>query len=264
MAAGVGKALGTELGRTVTGNVETALLIVHDFRDHIKSMGSGLTKDIVSQEIRNSLVAGTMAALGTGAPPSYPGSKDKTFKVQFNPSELTLNANSTPVNKIDSSTGQARTIAAEDPKLSLRVKLYFDDMNTADSFMAEKFSSGATAQTIGNIAEGVKSAMGKKHTVQPQVEALVAALRNPYTRTVSFRWADFSFIGHLHAVHARYTMFSVSGRPVRAEVELMIQHEMDNILLRQWYEDFNKAFGGVAGTMTKAQQKVGNILNLNL
>ena len=196
--------------------------------------------------------------------PSYPGSKDKTFKVQFNPSELTLNANSTPVNKIDSSTGQARTIAAEDPKLSLRVKLYFDDMNTADSFMAEKFSSGATAQTIGNIAEGVKSAMGKKHTVQPQVEALVAALRNPYTRTVSFRWADFSFIGHLHAVHARYTMFSVSGRPVRAEVELMIQHEMDNILLRQWYEDFNKAFGGVAGTMTKAQQKVGNILNLNL
>ena len=54
------------------------------------------------------------------------------------------------------------------------------------------------------------------------------------------------------------------GRPVRAQVLLRIQHELDPRLLNQWYSDFNKAFGGDASNMTRAEQNVGNLLNLNL
>lgn len=266
---GIGQ-IGKQALSSLTGNIETALLVIHDYRQKAAEMSNGVTGGLTTAEtlsaLNQSRIRATAAALETGAPPSYPGSQDRTLRVQFNPSELTLNASAVPKSEQDSTTGRSRTMAVEDAKLNLTVALYFDDMNTYDAFMWDKFTAGLTAQGIANLTKmGMEVAgKGKVYSVQGQVEALVAALRNPYTRLISFRWADFTFIGQLNTVRANYTMFSPSGRPIRAQVLLRIQHEMDPTMLRGWYASFDKAFGGDTNNLVKTEQDVGNLLNLSL
>ena len=266
MAMGIGQ----QALASLTGNVETALLVIHDYRQKVAQMNSGVTGGLSTAEAMSSLndsrIRATVAALETGTPPTYPGSQDRALRVQFNPSELTLNASAVPQSQQDGTTGRSRTMAVEDAKLALTVMLYFDDMDTYDAFMWDKFTAGMTAQGAANLAKmGMELGGGQKvHSIQGQVEALVAALRNPYTRLISFRWADFTFIGQLNTVRANYTMFSPSGRPIRAQVLLRLQHEMDPHMLQGWYDSFEKAFGGDTSNLVKTEQNMGNLLNLPL
>lgn len=266
MAMGIGQ----QALASLTGNIETALLVIHDYRERAAQMNSGVTGGLSTAEtlstINQSRIRETAAALTDGSPPTYPGSRDRTLRVQFNPSELTLNASAVPKSEQDGTTGRSRTMAVEDAKLNLTVVLYFDDMQTYDAFMWDKFTAGLTAQGVSNLVKMGKEAVGKGeiHSVQGQVEALVAALRNPYTRSISFRWADFVFIGQLNTVRANYTMFSPSGRPIRAQVLLRIQHEMDPVVLQGWYDSFEEAFGGDTSNLVKTEQDIGNLLNLGL
>ena len=266
MAMGIGQ----QALASLTGNVETALLVIHDYRQKVAQMNSGVTGGLSTAEAMSSLndsrIRATVAALETGTPPTYPGSQDRALRVQFNPSELTLNASAVPQSQQDGTTGRSRTMAVEDAKLALTVMLYFDDMDTYDAFMWDKFTAGMTAQGAANLAKmGMELGGGQKvHSIQGQVEALVAALRNPYTRLISFRWADFTFIGQLNTVRANYTMFSTSGRPIRAQVLLRLQHEMDPNMLSGWYSSFEKAFGGDSSNLVKTEQNMGNLLNLSL
>lgn len=251
---------------TLTGNIESAQLIIHDYRDiaaKSKAGSKAMPNTDLLAALNNERIAATKAALDSGTAPSYPNSRDKTFKVQFNPSELTLNASSIPYVMPDAIDDKSRAIIVEDPKLIMSVMLYFDAMETYDSFMAEKFTSGLSTKGISNAVKMGMDVANKKEkpSVRPQVEALVAALRNPYTRTISFRWADFSFIGQLTAVQARYTMFSTSGRPVRAQVLLRLYHEMDPVMLHNWYKNYEEIFKGDATSLIKAGQNVENLLN---
>ncbi len=268
--------IGQQAKASITGNIETALLVIHDYRDRTANSGSGDTgssgalskvKSLAEKgQSPLSVVTATETALNTGSPPSYPESTERMLRVQFNPSELLLNASAVPRSEQDSTTGRSRTMAVEDPKLTLSVTLYFDDMQTYDAFMWDKFTAGLTTQGVSNLVKLGKDAAGKSetHSVQGQVEALVAALRNPYTRSISFRWADFVFIGQLNTVMASYTMFSPSGRPIRAQVNLRIQHEMDHNMLDGWYKSFDQAFGGETSNLVKVEQTTENLLNLNL
>ena len=265
MAMGIGQ----QALASLTGNIETALLVIHDYRNKAAQMSAttgGLSTAETLSALNQSRIQATLAALETGTPPTYPGSQDRALRVQFNPSELTLNASAVPKSEQDGTTGRSRTMAVEDAKLNLTVVLYFDDMQTYDAFMWDKFTAGLTAQGAANLAKmGMEAAgKGKVYSVQGQVEALVAALRNPYTRLISFRWADFTFIGQLNTVRANYTMFSPSGRPIRAQVLLRIQHEMDPNMLKGWYSSFEKAFGGDTSNLVKIEQNVSSLLNLNL
>ena len=69
---------------TLTGNIETAQLIIHDYRDIAASSGAGSkampTKTMLAA-LNNERIAATKAALDAGTAPSYPNSKDKVFKV---------------------------------------------------------------------------------------------------------------------------------------------------------------------------------------
>lgn len=261
--------IGSDLESSLTGNIKTALLVIHDYRNYAtmqQKKNKAKQADILSktQNIRSLMTA---AQLKGEAPPTYVGSKDRILQVQFNPSQLNLYAAANINYKKDSDTGQSKSIAAEDARtLTLTVRLLFDDMDTYDSFMWEKFTSGLTAKGISNGINAAKTLAGKEnvHSVQWRVESLVAALRNPYTRTISFRWADFSFIGQLSAVHAQYTMFSTSGRPVRAEVMMRINHEMDPNMLKHWYDNFNTVFGGDSSTLVRKEQNYSSLINLNL
>ena len=262
--------IGSDLLSSITGNVETAILVIHDYREAAEELKNSTTGGMSTTNVLSTLnearVRATAAALQTGEVPSYPGSRDLKFSVQFNPSKLTMNASAVPKSKSDAASGRSRSIAAEDPKLTMTVVLMFDDMDTYDSFMWEKYTSGLSAKGVANVAKGIMdvAGKGKVHSVQGEVEALISALRNPYTRSISFRWANFCFIGQLNAVQARYTMFSTTGRPVRAEVLLRIQHEMDPVMLQSWYKNFDTAFGGETGNLVTAGQQVTNLLNLSL
>ena len=260
--------IGSDFASSVTGNIETALLVIHDYRGMANTSAearlgqAGNLKALA--ELRRDATAD---ALKTGQTPTYPGSQDKVLKVQFNPSQLTLNSSAMPKSRKDATSGSSRTMAVEDARLNLTVRLYFDDMDTFDAFMWEKFTSGLSVKGVANAVKLGMDAKGKEskpHTVQWQVESLISALRNPYTRTISFRWADFAFIGQLNAVYANYTMFSTSGRPVRAEVVLRIRHEMDAQMLHHWYKNFEKAFGGDTGNLVKTEQNYSALLNLSL
>ena len=256
-----------DLGKSITGNVETAMLVIHDYRELSKSdfaLENGPAETLLA--LKDARVEATKAVLSTGVPQSYPGSRDKTLKVQFNPSQLTINASAIPASKQDASGAQSRSMAVEEAKLTLTVVLFFDEMDTYDAFMWDKFTSGITAKGASNAVKGIKDVVGKQkpRTVQWQVESVISALRNPYTRLISFRWADFTFTGQLHAVQARYTMFSTSGRPIRAQMLLRIQHEMNETMLHNWYRNFKEAFGGDSSSLVKNEQSYSALLNLNL
>ena len=256
----------SDLGKSVTGNVETALLVIHDFRSANQSQEfAGKTNKEKKTAFLADIVSQTEKALA-GQKATGSISADKSLKVQFNPSQLTVNASALPKHKKDNTSAQARAMAVEDAKLILTVKLVFDDMDTYDAFMWEKFTAGLTATGIANALKPGKEKAGKNpiRTVQWQVESLISALRNPYTRTISFRWSDFCFSGQLNAVQANYTMFSSTGRPIRAEVLLRIQHEMSPDVLKHWYDNFRTAFKGDQSKLVKQEQNYSALLNLNL
>lgn len=260
--------IGSDLKSSLTGNIETALLVIHDYRDTAAMLEKrkASQQDILGamQDVRSKMTA---ARLSDEAPHAYPGSTDRILQVQFNPSQLNLYASASMNYRKDSDSGQSKSIAAEDTRnMTLTVRLLFDDMDTYDSFMWERFTAGMTAKGVSNGINAGRTLAGKEkvHSVQWRVESLVAALRNPYTRTISFRWADFSFIGQISAIQANYTMFSTSGRPVRAEVMLRINHEMDPNMLKHWYDNFDTVFGGDSSTLVRKEQNYNSLINLNL
>lgn len=211
------------------------------------------------------VVENTVNAIANGTTSTTSTQTTRRFMVQFNPSELTLDANSHRKPRKDAETGRVITEGENEPHIYLATRLYFDDVEPYDAFMAEKLTVNPSTAAVANTLNTAQTLRGKNvHTVQPEVEALIAALRHPGTRRVTFRWADFVFCGTLQNVHAEYTMFSVSGRPIRAVVSLKLQHDMDSANRQFWYDAYNTAFGNGAKNLTKFQQNASNLLNVNL
>lgn len=270
--------IGSDALKSLTGNIETAVIVIHDFRtevDEIIDNAGGLpsgydtlaafeTSKLV--EAANERSAKTAEALSGGQRYYVDDAHDKYFYVPFNPSQLTLNASHIAYAKTDSNDKASAASAPADAKLHLTTTLYFDEMQQYDAFMWDKFV--ALSNPLGsasNAANSVRALTGTRvYSVQPQVEALVSALRDPFTRTVSFRWADFCFTGQINTVQARYTMFSPSGRPIRAQVLLRIHHDINDGVLAGWYKDFETAFSGDDSSLVRWEQGWGNLTNLNL
>ena len=301
---GVFKQLGSELGTSLTGDVEKAILVIHDYRNRgrqvleqnptvnmkVKGTDGKLTdktRSRLASDVTGEFAVGRMRAMGqaldsvtdltqavlNGQNVSFPDAEDKMFYVQYNPSHLTLNV-STPPPKNYTNTADGRSFldVQGTAKLQLTVELTFDAMSTYDAFMWDKFSNSILSSTlnasaIANAANMARDLAGKKKalTVQPEVEALLSALRDPFTRTISFRWADFTFIGSLEAVRANYTMFSPTGRPIRAKGVVRITHEMDPNMLQSFLASRELLFGdNDVGNLTQWNQNWQNLINLNL
>lgn len=211
------------------------------------------------------VVQNTANAMRNGASVTAQGPVTRCFYVQFNPSELKLDANAQTTTRQDGETERVHTDGQCEPRISLETTIYFDDVQPYDAFMAEKLTLNPSTGAVANVVNTGKTIAGTNvHTVQPEVEALIAALRNAGARRVTFRWADFVFVGILESVQATYTMFSVSGRPVRAKVVLRLQHDSDSANIQSWYDAYDTAFGNMEKNLTKFQQKASNLLNLNL
>ena len=262
--------IGSDLVSSITGNVESAYLVIKDYRTAGSQLAAAPGSSLAQAASVIAQRAQTALAQGSGGASAGDGGTDKRFQVQFNPSELQVYAINEVIHKSSAVvSGQERPQTSDavlKPRVDLNVPLIFDQMNLYDSFMADKFTSGlGSAQTVSNIASAVGTAKGKVWSVQPQVEGLIAALRNPFTRNVGFYWSTFSFVGQLINVRSQYTMFSTSGRPVRARVLLQIRQELDPDKLLGWYNDFQSLFsGGAAASLVRTEQGFANLLNIGL
>ncbi|MCL2035968.1 MAG: hypothetical protein FWG83_01095 [Oscillospiraceae bacterium] len=245
----------------ILGSTTTAIITIRDFREKAAEMNLGETGG--SSTVMPSLPESELM----DAVPLPMLSNDRRYKVQFNPKELLLNGQQpmdvkSNLEGSDKDSPSSRKIAHEPAKVTLTMNLVFDEVNLFDCFTSEKFSPGA-ANLIKNVATMGAKALGKVWSVRPQVEAFIAALRNPYTRMVEFTWGEFSFEGNITNLSAEYTMFSIEGHPVRANLRLRLVNEKNDNESDRWIKDFDKAFGGAGmSNYTSADGYVGNVLNM--
>lgn len=265
--------IGADLAGSITGCIESACLIVYDCRDMqnaVNNTAGAMPNTPQGAQAAAKLRGATADILNnTDAVRSLGGTQaQKKFNVQFNPNQLTLYSRAPSTKKTDlCNPARSAPDAFTPPTVELSLTLYFDHVNLQDAFMWDKFTAGASVATVGNLTSGIASAAGKVWSVQPEVEGLISALRNPFTRTVAFQWAKFSFVGILRNIDAKYTMFSTSGRPIRAEVSLRLRQDRSVSGLAAWNSDFEKLFGenGTLGkSAASAAQSAGNLLNLTL
>lgn len=244
--------------------VENAILRITDVRSHAATAPKPMSASIRSRVLQVEAAMGqngTAQAIANQKPPTT-----KEFRVQFNPSELQLDATVHPDPLINlTNQGQASTQNSVQPgSVILTVRLIFDKVVVTDCFMGAKFAGGLSASGIAGAANTVMSALGKRTepTVRTEVEGLIAALRNKYTRLMEFCWADFHFKGTLRYVNAEYTMFSIKGEPVRAKVTLRIEQQLEREMLQAtWYRDYEQAFGASSvSSMVQTGQKFGNLI----
>lgn len=270
--------IGSDLLSSVTGATDKACIVVHDVRsqgtqverelalnggdgDGVTGGNSGpgsmqqqiltRTKDLLQGD------ASYAAAVSGGA------GQDKTFFVQFNPASLQLDSSNAFSQKRDLSGTNDDQNTVNDtvtvPTVDLTVTLKFDKMNIYDAFMFDKVTSGVSSTTVTNI---VTLGADLIFTVQPYVEGFISALRNPYTQSMTFQWADFSFRGRLRQLQAKYTMFSVSGHPIRADVQLRLRQDLRSTEMQKWKAQMETMLGQKDALQT-FQQQAGNLLNLS-
>ena len=202
----------------------------------------------------------------------------KSYKVQFNPSNLQIRsvgggrfAITDYGTEKEGDTKVERTGMA--PHITISFRIIIDETNNADAFMTDKFSVSAsgTTQNLGTLAA---TAIGKKEfTVRPQVEGFLAAIRNSYHRAVVLQWGKMRYAGMLNSVQARYTMFNISGNPIRAELDITLQaaSTSSEAMLAFWKKRYADILGKLAtkkkdetvsATTGNLTNTLSNLLNL--
>ena len=216
----------------VSGNIEKAVIEAHDCRN-TEPLAKGMEK--------------LKMVLKSGVAPKdeHFAEEKRIFPVQFNPAELNITVKGELLDKTDClvEPNQEKPEApkAESGSLSmghvtLSVRLLFDHVMNQDAFLTDKLNVASKKGKKGDI----KKLIGIVYSVQPEVEGLIGALQNCYTRVVTFQWGKFTFTGSLETIQANYTMFSPSGHPIRAEVDLDIAQDNANITLKQWRNAFHE------------------------
>lgn len=265
-----------------TGNIEKAIIEILDLRDREAvlrdavriSEGGGLAN--VAGNLNTGLVGDYLNKMQNAMDVNNDvadayfqklASKKKIFTVQFNPSTLRLSGHSGgPASTTNFSTENAKEVKRKpvDASISMSVELLFDSMDPKDAFMNDKIDVSPTGFLTGMADMGLTMGQKKKKTVQRQVEGFIGALRNENTRLISFNWGDICYSGVLRRVGAEYTMFNVTGEPVRAKVGLTIMcadvKEWPNSVA-VWQERYKSSYLGGSESGVKASQKLGNLLN---
>ncbi len=295
--------VGENLKGNILGITEKAIIEVIDLRDRKPQEEGPVPARGVDPADRGQLDDGkiTMANAGwmeenmkaTGKPPSiagdFRGSKAKYFRVQFNPNTLRLTGHSGGLVKSSTfkkkqqgqpGTGdqqQQGSGGEEDDNggleykegktyIELSVSLFFDKVDPQDAFLEDKLALASPTNIGKGIAKGVMTAKGKKNnTVQPEVEGFIGALRNKHTRLITFHWGDFNYTGILRNVTATYTMFNITGRPIRAVVDLTLtcaDSEIAQKSVATWNHIYYNAFDKGSESFVTVSQKAGNFVNI--
>lgn len=249
----------TALSMTDLSQLDTLTNMVGDFTAQ---------SDVLEQTIRGS-------GLNRLSGITLKGSK-KQFQVQFNPSDLQIEGHgggrmaTTAFNNVDENGRSGPGAIDFKPvpiHINLNVKLLFDNMNANECFLSAKTNIAPSEMAKSLIKTGLSAAgKNRKMTVQQEVEGLIAALRSPYTRCITFNWGDMSYTGVLNRVSAQYTMFNSSGIPVRAVVQLSLVCADETVSpnsLGRWQDEYEKAFGAGSKSLVSWTQKAGSLFNFS-
>ena len=150
-------------------------------------------------------------------------------------------------------------------RLMMNVTLIFDQVYIRDAFMADKFATSPVGAAIGVASLAKEAATGEEYSVQPIIEGFIGMLRQERTRFITFCWGSMQYEGVVNSLNTRYTMFSLTGQPIRGEVELsmiLVDEEVGPTNMGVWKKHYEEAFGGGNVSYRNKTQYVGNILNL--
>jgi hypothetical protein len=228
------------LAASVFGNPKKAFLVIHK---NTREGGAGPVEDLAKKALALSSSANHDSASISGIFGGAAGSH--VLQVQYNPSSLNFRANSVQIlaNRLQQNViSNIQPQFTEAPTITMTVELVFDAMNKKDSFTADKFESSPGG--LAAVAPAIVNRSG--YTVQPQTNALLAMLLRQSTNFVSFYWAGMVFSGQVMEAIARYVMFSVSGRPVRSMVRLVLKQKLEGADVSYWDKAFDKCFSGGA------------------
>lgn len=182
----------------------------------------------------------------------------KKYKVQYNPTEITVNAGE-PLNK----SGKTKLL-----------KTGTDREHKVAEYGAEQYAIRVTIPlTFDNSKEYTEGLKGKipadesAYSVRTEVEGFIAMLRNPNIRYLTFSWGAMCYSGELVSLSGQYTMFTESGTPVRAVLSLTVKcRDFDNN--NQWLGMYSQAFStdinkkikkSSKGSLNKALLKISKV-----
>ncbi len=203
----------------------------------------------------------------------YGNVKKFRMECQFNPSELNISGyggEEIPTQKFAAAeekkdrheggdegkkkkgTRNGSTMASASTRIDMNFRIAFDKSNPQDAFFSDKFTLSQTNIAKGLLKGGLKAAGKSSTSVQPEVEALTAIVRNEKRRLVRFAWGDMSYEGVLNSVNAEYVMFNINGEPCRAFVSIgMVLFDEDvagantDIWQDEYMADFYKLKSGL-------------------
>ncbi len=238
-----------------------------------KALSSGFDLSIMDKYAKK------LKKFGEGAGGSfeqYRGFKKYRFECQFNPEEISISGyggEEVPTQKFTkagpkdpeerkeekkgSHEKRGSHMDSADPHIDMHFKLVFDKTNIQDAFYSDKFTLSAT-----NIGKGIGTAVqkvrGKSYSVQPEVEALTAVVRDNNKRLARFVWGDMVYEGVINSINAEYVMFNVNGEPCRAFVNIsMVLYDKEvtnNLIWRDMYmkEIYSIKHGGIVPDLPAA------------
>lgn len=211
---------------------------------------------------------------GQGKVPQNTGYMTRNMFVQFNPESIRIDGNNEnyigTVAFNDKADNKQKKEETKTGSIYFSVSLIFDAVKNEDAFIKDQMALNPTT-----VARDL-SKIGQTYEVQTQVEGFIAALQSEGCNGIAFTWGSGFYYGKLSRVDAEYTMFSPSGHPIRARVNLRIISEMSpdtetDMWDIRYAETFvkNNAVNGHGKSSTKnissnhrASKLVGSILNI--
>lgn len=185
-----------------------------------------------------------MKKLLSGRDMQAKGEDLEILKVQYNPSTLTISANASAIQTKSMQTFSDPSIQTQKerpPSVVLEVDLIFDEINPKDAFMADKLrmSAGDVASTVAAFTKGSGSG---GYSVAAQISGLAGMMLDRNTRNVTFLWQDMMFMGVVSEMRNSYTMFNMSGNPIRGTVRMNITQNVDIEGEAHWSQALDHCF----------------------
>lgn len=287
--------VGANLASNVTGNVSKAFLLVKTptkIKKDDDTLGSLTSKlDTASSVISSftgtadmafslSQIANANSVFNASTiKKKLIGSDFHCFEFQYNPETIHMgtqagsfmNRQGVPdsgINQVTMTNIPAQT------NINFRVK--FNKVNNKDAFAYDKLH----VQTGADLAQAVEGAVST-YTIQPQVDGLLSLFSQNTANHVVFIYGNMIFAGELENISAQYTMFSPTGHPIAAELDMSIRHRsafavsekgkeeptsdlIDNYWRTAYTNFLGKPGKNVEVNLRNTADKVGTLLNFNL
>ena len=185
---------------------------------------------------------------GNNAFISFKNFRKYRFNCQFNPNEISISGfggEEIPIQNFRTEEGQKDTgslMKSASTHIEMHFKLIFDKVNNQDAFYIDKFTLSGT-NAVKGVGTAIAKGMGKNYSVQPQVEALTAVVRDRKKTLAKFAWGDMVYEGIINSVSAEYTMFNVNCEPIRAFVDvgmILYDEEVDGAHSDIWIKEYLK------------------------